>query len=185
MKRAKDLSQNELEKIVDQIQQALWLVYSRGKFVWNYDKEWDECTIDLVSAALGPELRPDEEKEVPFVNLEDYKPQEEPPALTCECFDSGSGIYGILVPGDWDVAPCSRDGRVFVTRHDECGVFVSDIAAAEWLGVLLGVLPWYWVNPEEPEAALKYPYLPVKLAEIERIAAVLRTVREAQNGRHR
>lgn len=45
------------------------------------------------------------------------------------CADSPTP--GILFPTDFDDREASRDGKVFIARHDECAVYASDVEAAE------------------------------------------------------
>ncbi len=46
---------------------------------------------------------------------------------------SGSPIPGIIFPASPDDREEERDGKVWIQRHGECGVFDSDVEAAEAL----------------------------------------------------
>jgi hypothetical protein len=53
MQRPKDLSREQLERIVDEVQQALYLDYDgeADAFHWNPDKEWSG--FDVCEALTG------------------------------------------------------------------------------------------------------------------------------------
>ena len=53
LKRPKDLSREQLERIVDEVQQALYLDYDAeaDAFHWNPDKEWSG--FDACDAIVG------------------------------------------------------------------------------------------------------------------------------------
>jgi hypothetical protein len=65
MQRPPDLSRYELERVVDELQQALYLKYDDDTeaFVWDPDKEWSgfdvcDCLAGLLSQfSLAPEER--------------------------------------------------------------------------------------------------------------------------------
>lgn len=68
MQRPKDLSREQLERVADEVQQALYLEYDAeaDAFCWNPDKEWggfDVC--DALTGVLS-QLRMIPEEESPF-----------------------------------------------------------------------------------------------------------------------
>lgn len=68
MQRPKDLSREDLERIVDAVQQALYLSYDdeTGAFCWNPDKEWSGFDVcDSISGVLA-ELSMVPEEQKPF-----------------------------------------------------------------------------------------------------------------------
>lgn len=56
-----------------------------------------------------------------------------------ECdFCKGSPIPGVCFPTEFDDREPSRDGRVWIARHDECGIFDGDHSAAEAVSRVTG-----------------------------------------------
>jgi hypothetical protein len=62
MKHARDLSREQLVRIVDHVQQVLYLTANGQEMTWNPDKEWDCETIEYVAEAMiDAGLKPEEE----------------------------------------------------------------------------------------------------------------------------
>lgn len=56
MQRSKDMSREELERVVDEVQQALYLRYDEeaDKFLWDPAKEWSGFDVcDAISFVLS------------------------------------------------------------------------------------------------------------------------------------
>jgi hypothetical protein len=61
MKLPRQLSREDMEQIISQIQAILWLDMSEDGELWNPDKEWDSETVENVAAVLADHgLRPSE-----------------------------------------------------------------------------------------------------------------------------
>lgn len=52
MRNVSDLSREELENIVGNVQAILWLDVDRASDNWDPDKSWDSETIEYVADAL-------------------------------------------------------------------------------------------------------------------------------------
>jgi hypothetical protein len=64
MKLASQLSHEEMEQVISQIQAILWLDMGEKPPVWDPDNEWDSETIEWVAAVLDDYgLRPSKRHE--------------------------------------------------------------------------------------------------------------------------
>ncbi|WP_428308013.1 hypothetical protein [Lacipirellula sp.] len=68
MQRPKDLSRDELEQIVDQLQQALYLKYDEetDAFLWDPQKEWRGTDVSEAMSNVLSELSMVPEELKPF-----------------------------------------------------------------------------------------------------------------------
>lgn len=83
MKGARDLSRERLVKLVDHVQQILYLDADADGMIWNPGKEWDSETIDSIAAAMiNAGLKPDQKtrREDPHARLPSVVPDVTIPA---------------------------------------------------------------------------------------------------------
>jgi hypothetical protein len=118
---------------------------------------------DRIHAYDGPDEQPTLQN---ILDICDYKPANGIPGV---CFPTNhSGIHAICD---------SKDGRVFIAKDDQAGMFASDVDAANFVTCLIGK-PWKKFFDNPPEKYF-YPYFEMTLNQVSALHDKFRKIAES------